>query len=283
MEERKNNNVVIAVVITVLVMIVLGLVGFIVYDKVITKTDEPSTGEHNKVENNEQEKEEVVVDYNLSDAKKLVDKYYYNYRGMETTFQKMSENDKMFIAYTKLNESDFGTAKCEKLYAGNKNDAGGYYVDVLGNEYACNNDYSKTIAYDLINSAYQELFGSSVNIPKKSFAIGWEAVGYTQNTNEFVDLEFYGGGDWPEPQPKYEVLSAKLINDNELVVEVGYVVFTVDVERELYYADFDKNITYTDINKIEEDFFTKNADKVKVLKFNFTKENNKFVLNNMEA
>lgn len=163
MEERKNNSVVMAVIITVLVMIVLGLVGFIFYDKIINKTNEPNIEENN----NDEQNKDVVVDYNLSDAKKLVDKYYYNYRGMETTFQKMSENDKMFIAYTKLNKSDFGVANCERLYAGNKNDAGGYYVDVLGNEYACNNEYSKIISYDLINAVYQDLFGSSVNIPKK--------------------------------------------------------------------------------------------------------------------
>lgn len=60
MEERKNNNsVVIAVIMTLMVVVIVGLVGFIVYDKVINKTNEPSIEENNKVENNEQEKEEV--------------------------------------------------------------------------------------------------------------------------------------------------------------------------------------------------------------------------------
>lgn len=58
MEER-NNNTGLVVLITVLVMVVLGLVGFIVYDKVINKTNEPSTGENNKVDNGEEGKEEV--------------------------------------------------------------------------------------------------------------------------------------------------------------------------------------------------------------------------------
>lgn len=283
MEER-NNNTGLVVLITVLVMLVLGLVGFIVYDKVIDKENEPNTEENNNESSNNQgnENQDIVVDYDLDKAKKLVDKYYYNYRGMETTFEKMSENDKMFIAYTKLNESDFGVANCKNLYAGEGNDAGGYYIDVLGNEYVCN-EYSKTIAYNLINSAYKDLFGNSTNIPKKSFAIGWEAIGYVQSTNEFVDLDFYGGGDWPENQPKYGVISAKLTNDNNLVVEVGYVVFKFDFDRNLYYADFDKNITYTSVDDIEEDFFKQNLDEVKVLKFNFEKENNKFVLKNMEA
>lgn len=56
MEER-NNNTGLIVLITVLIMLVLGLVGFIVYDKVINKTNEPNTGENNKVENNEENKD----------------------------------------------------------------------------------------------------------------------------------------------------------------------------------------------------------------------------------
>ena len=58
MEERKNNTGLV-VLVTVLVMLVLGMGGFIVYDKVINKTNEPSTGENNKVDNGEEGKEEV--------------------------------------------------------------------------------------------------------------------------------------------------------------------------------------------------------------------------------
>lgn len=52
MEERKNNTGLV-VLVTVLVMLVLGLGGFIVYDKVINNTNEPNSGENNDVENND--------------------------------------------------------------------------------------------------------------------------------------------------------------------------------------------------------------------------------------
>ena len=58
MEERNNNNVVTAVIITVLVMVVLGLVGFVVYDTTIGKANESNTGENNTVDNNEKKEPE---------------------------------------------------------------------------------------------------------------------------------------------------------------------------------------------------------------------------------
>lgn len=56
MEER-NNNVVTAVIITLMAVAIIGLVGFIVYDKVINKTNEPNSEENNKVDNNENKQE----------------------------------------------------------------------------------------------------------------------------------------------------------------------------------------------------------------------------------
>ena len=47
-EEKKSNNTVIAVVITILVMLVIGLGGFIGYDKLINKTDTESTTTNNE-------------------------------------------------------------------------------------------------------------------------------------------------------------------------------------------------------------------------------------------
>lgn len=51
MEERKNNTGLV-VLITVLVMLVLGMGAFIIYDKVINKTNELNSEENNKVDNN---------------------------------------------------------------------------------------------------------------------------------------------------------------------------------------------------------------------------------------
>lgn len=53
MEER-NNNTGLVVLVTVLVMLVLGMGAFIIYDKVINKTNEPNTEENNKVDNTEE-------------------------------------------------------------------------------------------------------------------------------------------------------------------------------------------------------------------------------------
>ena len=75
--ERENNNTALAVIITLLVVIILGLVGFIVYDKVIKDTNEPNnnvtdnnnTTDQSDNENNEQGR----VAYQIGDKVTLTD------------------------------------------------------------------------------------------------------------------------------------------------------------------------------------------------------------------
>lgn len=68
MEERKNNSVVMAVIITILVMVVLGLIGFIVYDKVINKTNEPNMEENNNESSNENKDTDGVKEISINDS-----------------------------------------------------------------------------------------------------------------------------------------------------------------------------------------------------------------------
>ncbi len=65
MEEKKSSTGIV-VLITVLIMLVLGLSGFIIYDKVLNKTKEPIVEEDNtKEENNESVAKEISVNSDL--------------------------------------------------------------------------------------------------------------------------------------------------------------------------------------------------------------------------
>ena len=278
MEER-NNNVVIAVIMTLMVVTILGLVGFIVYDKVINKTNEPSTGENNSDEQNK----DVVVDYDLVDAKELVDQYYMEFSGFsKTTFDEFDEAAKICIAQKHINENMKKTVDCNKVYGKDK-----YDVENLNG--SCWTDSTKSVSYDEFNKVYKSLFVG--NLEKKDNAKTPCVMDYNEENNEFILLNFLGGGDSSDVY-MYDVLSAKLTNENQLTVEVGYVMFTCQntdgsVDNESCTPDFDKNINYVRNqiikNGFEQQFIKQYSNEVTVLKFNFTKENDKFVLNNMEA
>ena len=72
MEERKNNTGLI-VLITVLVILVLGMGGFIIYDKVINKTNESDIEENNSETQNTEDDLVVRKSYKVGDEVELAD------------------------------------------------------------------------------------------------------------------------------------------------------------------------------------------------------------------
>ena len=75
MEERKNNTGLV-VLTTVLVMLVLGMGAFIIYDKVINKTNEPNSEENNKVDNNDSNN---ITEYDYADINKTLNNNLSNF------------------------------------------------------------------------------------------------------------------------------------------------------------------------------------------------------------
>lgn len=260
MEERKNNTGLI-VLITVLVMLVLGMGAFIIYDKVINKINEPNSEENNN-------DKITYTDYDLESAKTLIAKYYIRDRGV-STFDKMDDNDKALIAFHKLNDSSFNTATCQSIYGKNEY----WYKDTF---MGCQSPYDvRTFDYEIINKEYQKLFGNNENLKKQDF----ENMEYINDKNIFVELMYFAGGDAIWPHIMYDVLSAKLSSEDKLIINVGYVKFDVDTEKEeIYSPSFDSTITYKDVDDIESSFITDYSDKVTKLEFVFEKENGNFVL-----
>jgi len=304
MEYQKNNNTGIIITITVLVMLVLGLIGFIVYDKVINKTNEPNndmSGMNNDINdpnNNSTNDNDSITytDYDLDDAAELIKKYYYDDspNGV-STFDKMSEIDKAYIAFAHLDKSVINTKSCKSLYEDSISDgtvetSGNGVYQIVGTVLVCDQT-TKVFSYDSLNNEFKKLFGSSNSVAKENFKIsGWlfnlneySRADYVQSSNQFALLECRGtcGGSEFESKSIYDVLNAKLSSDGKLIVTVGYVVFHYEwgrTDNKPYVADFDSSLAYDYSIDVEENFIKNHADEVTKLEFIFEQENGNFVL-----
>lgn len=111
--EEKRSSTGMTVLITVLVMLVLGLGGFIIYDKVLNKKDEPQIKEDNKVEdkNNNTTVEEEPKIKNLSNDEKVkynkeLDKVWFSlYRLLPSSLEDLKSGDTLIS--TKQNKVEF--------------------------------------------------------------------------------------------------------------------------------------------------------------------------------
>lgn len=204
--ERERSNTALVVIITILVILNLGLVGFIVYDKVIKDSNiqEPND-------------EEAVVEtkYDLDSAKKLVDKYFVT-TGFGTSFEKFDENSKKAISVNNVRNSAFTFVLCDTVYKGNAESYpnGSYFVYDLG---LCDGS-AKAISYDDVNDSYKSLFGSSLEMSKSDyrFAVS-DVVDYNETIDKFIFLNFNGGQD-TYPEYSYVVEDATSYSDGGLIV-----------------------------------------------------------------
>lgn len=266
MEERRNSNVGFAVLITVLVMLVLGMGGFIIYDKVINKTNEPNIEENDRVDD---DKHTAYTDYDLNEAKKLVDKYYVFY-GDGTSFDNMSNKDKNAIAFAQTNNRDLKKVSCKSLYGKDFYELGD---SVLG----CDSN-TNVIDYNVLNNEYHKLFGENKNASAEGFN-GDGYFDYVTKTNQFAKLDCMGSCGTPfEILAAYDVLSAKMDDNNNLIVTVGYDSFSFDTDREIYVSSYDNSSTIDQSFDLDNNYIKQNLNKVYKLTLTFKKENNDFFL-----
>ena len=275
--ERERNNTGLVVAVTVLTMLVLGLAGFIVYDKVINNnTKEPNNNEvNNNLDNNGDDV--TYINYDLNAAQDLINNYV-----IDGAVYGYDDTTKMELAYMYLDSSDFKTMSCKSLFDGvdgwKKQEYEGFYI---------NDDYrgceveTKTISYDKLNQSYKNLFGSEINIPKKNFHL----VTYSDKQNVFARVELYAsGGDADPCFGMDKVMSAKLSSDGILTIIYGDVAFCPcrDDEKLCPTFDVDESIVYDDFYDVEENFFKKYEDQVTKWEFTFEKDNGHFVLKSLE-
>lgn len=179
MEEKKNKNTKFIVTIVVLIILLLGLASYIVYDKVLYKYFNTSI-EENKI-NSDNDQEE-----NLDINNDLVQNLYSIFRLDRSCYMNvdnLNNNNlvKLRIAYDNIAKKNFDSIECSKLELSDSSYCGdmtGLMIESYGagdmekfREYEKQN-YTESISAKLIEAKVHELFGSDFKVNHESFGIG---------------------------------------------------------------------------------------------------------------
>lgn len=271
-------------IITILTILVLGLGGFIIYDKVINK-------EGTTPNNNTEQGEEKVEDFDLGEAKKLVEKYIvlFNVYGYSEYYSEC----KKYLAYKNLSIGDIKSVypetisdfKCSSDISSNT--SGLYYCKNKKSTdgYAYAGQETDSISYDALNASYKKLYGNDQNVSKESFDSTKELCKfvYSSQINSFIEqcLEDGGTGDSPLVKSIYKVKTAKL-EGKQLVLTVGYGGLYIAHDRYSYLLtlDNDKDVGVNSSN--EEELLDKYLDQLSTYKLEFLYEDGVYKLRNME-
>ena len=206
MEERKNSTGLI-VLITVLVMLVLGMGAFIVYDNVMNNTNEPNTGENSNNENGSNTNTTQVVD-----------------------IEKIKAEVSKVMSFDKLNE-DFNYLKLTKsgnLVIGINNDSSLYQK--YSKEYSIADDVLDVYVFNIGNGGYQYIYAlkkdgtidiMEIPVSINNFDFKWEEN--YKNLKNIVYLDLYSKE------------TPRVINDAGDTFEVyDQIISAVDFEGKVY-------------------------------------------------
>lgn len=222
-------------IITILSILVLGLGGYLVYDKALDK----DVKEEVKEESSKQESK----NFDLAEAKKLVDKYTLDFLFWENMFQgTMSEDDKIYLAikYTESTNIDY---TCSEAFPGSKFENGSYVFTQDNSKGTCydNNEYGEEYTYDSLNKVYKELFGNNKEIPKKMISgVVCSKYAYSEKYDAYINVSGGCGGAYYQSS-YYDVFSANETSDT-LEIIINYVEFRFNEYDKKYYVSQNTNI-----------------------------------------
>lgn len=254
---KKNTGFVVAIII--LAILVVGLVGYIVYDKMSNNNDKKQESDIEDVTNKENDNNSNIDDDSALDIAEPIVKSYYD--SSKTLFDDMfskelDDNTKALIA---IRNTTGVTEKCDNLYKNSnvkKATDGDYYqIFYNGNEIGFCETEAEAYNYDYVNNSYKKLFGQDQNVGRNKIVMS--LISYDFVNDKFVDLKIYGGTD-SRPISVYKVTSAKL-NNGVLTVQALYKSLELELQDDgyLYYKQDKFNDSTMD------NFISSFADKYK--------------------
>ena len=222
----KNKNTILLVIMGILV---IGLAGYIAYDKILTKEE---VKEKNQQEKTEETKQEVSKEFDVEEAKKLLDDFGFN--------ENLGCNDKIYtenysdafkatIVINKIDKSSQENMACKDLYKESdleKLEGKEAYKGKTG--YCIEN--AVTIPYDTVNETYKKMYGTDMpKQPIDSTAVSgmyYKAFyDYNEEKNLFNATSPNGlGGACTTSYEINEIKSAKEIG-NKVYIEVQYYIY----------------------------------------------------------
>lgn len=228
--EKKNHGSIIVIVI--LIILLLATIGYIVYDKVLVKTDSDKT---DVVENTDKVTKEDI-DINSSLVQNLYNIFKldscYKTSGTDGVESINSDNRiKLRIAYDNISKSSISSIECSKL--GNVDNAYcGQMTSDMAAAYGENNmtkfkeyekqNFTDSVNSDIVKNKYIELFGTDSEFKNESFGTGVSAeascyfMNYDSNNNLYAQYNCEGGGTCVTPEQN--IVSATKDGDKLFIV-----------------------------------------------------------------
>lgn len=265
--------------ITILAILVLGLGGYLVYDKVFDN----GVKEEVKDESSKQESKE----FDLAEAKKLVDKYTLGFIYWPGIFEEtLSEEEKINIAinYTNSTKVEY---TCKEAFPNDKDDHGQFIVQVDDFSATCyemmegDAYYNKVYSYESVNETYKELFGDKKDAPKRVVSAGFNRYAYSEKYDAYFTLSCECGGA-PTQDSYYDVASAIETNDTlEVIVNYIKFVFTEWDKKYSVSQNYNINVSAENVHDVTDeqikglyDRAIKELDKDEIQKYKFTFKKN---------
>ena len=273
MEKEKNNNGLV-VIIVILCLLVLSLVGYIVYDKVLSRNDKINNNLVNTQDNNENKDMENFDITNFpvengyseilltNDEKERINKELYNH------FQPGNGNDPLFSVNYKVNENlvldDCKKLEFVKWYITFNNKAGYNYEkkldkDELGNEF-------HKVKFSQLEEIAKEMF----NVKNLTCDDNSGKYGVMPDENGYVWLSNAGGGFVPIA---IRTLS-KYKNDNNYYLLIHkYMIYDekIDITKENWKYDYRDNPNAVENSNYIKLKYVMSGDKKYLIGFEYLK------------
>jgi len=281
---EKYNKLWLGILIGVLASLVVGLVGYIVYDNASSKNDNEIVNNEditdNDIDSSQEQQKEVTVDLSLDNsivkdlASRVVGVYTNNMMSLyENYFYKkdrivMSEEDmsfKLSLAAESFS-SFFGYDKTN---------------------YDCNTGICgiSFASEELIKDAYFDLFGKDARYERTSFSVatcqGRDGYVWSEENNRYESDVPDGCGGTSLDGTMSKLGYAKQITSSNLDRIELYEYFTYEIAHDEgdtlffnYYSDYNRTnlITSTTNSYSNEEFFNEFVDEVGIYKYTFEKD-----------
>lgn len=264
MKERKFNYI---PFIIILILLIMGLSGYIVYDKFLSNNSEPIENNNNNDENNDINKDDGInLDLSSDLVKDLSSKVigsahsYYFYKRDKIIIEDEPMSFKLSLASELVEPKSLG--------------------------WDCQNDKEGIIYIDegSLKNAYYEIFGSNIKYEKVSsfYKSICETVefNWSSTNNRYEAKGVCGCGGGPIDGFVTQLAYAKKVKDNKETKIELYEYFALSIwedeeSKYKYYSDYNKtNFIGLDVHNSKIDFFNKYSEQLGLYKYTFVQDNN---------
>ena len=286
--QKKNMGLIIIIVLFGL--IILGLIGYICYNK----EKESSKNIENEITNNNDTTQNEIKEDLLTQAEQLLDKFGFNEDigcGYNIYDRFYYDSFKKAIVLKKVSDSVKKQKKCSEIYS-----------EVLdynplaykGKNGVCSIDKeTNVIPYDEVNKIYKEMYGEDIS--KEGFATAnhlslfYSFYDYNQSLNSFVQLECGGcGGACGADAFTVKKIKNAYTKGDLLIVEVYYNALVL---RTTYLSDGEHKSVSTlkdhiilsskNIIDAKKEIEEQHLDKLDVYEVVFTKKDENYIFKSL--